>query len=530
MKNQNNKTEAEQIKDLFLFCLKHWYHFVIGFAIFGAIGIIYLKTATPVWNTQARVSLRHDESLFGSSISKASSLMSSFGLGGGSQSIEDETLKMNSHGYTKSVVKKLDLNTEYVQSEFFGLSKTNLYGQTPVVLSVDPAMADTLTNGIKFSMDIKQGKTEIKMKAGKKKVADYEITTYPATIETPWGKYTFEKSDIYDSFEYPFNLKISYTGYDYMAQVYQRELFVDYQKRTSDLINLGFKCENPDFAKRVLNEVIATYNKEWIDDKELVAEKTLDFIDQRLALTKGLLFDADIQIQQFKDKYNLTAIEADVAYYLRLTGELQAQLLQAETQLNIASIIVDFVQDEKNKYSLIPFDLTLADANMSSALTQYNADLVRRNELSKTNAQSAMVRSLDGQIEMQRGNLLVSLENIKKGLQISLTNIRKKEREFNSKIGNVPTIEKDYVNLKREQELQQTVYVLLLEMKEQSAIKGINILPKLKIIDQPYVVNKKVSPRLMNVAGMVFLGGMAMSLFLIYGIPYIKGLRKKEDE
>jgi uncharacterized protein involved in exopolysaccharide biosynthesis len=529
MENQNKKSELEQIKDLFFFLLKHWYYFVIAFGIFGIIGIIHLKTATPVWNVLARVALRNDESLMGANISRTSSLMSSFGLGGGgAQNIEDETLKMSSQGYIRNVVEKLGLNTSYVQSQFLGFSKTNLYDQSPILLSVDPFLADTLTTTIKFQLKVSPEKTRIRMKAGKKPVGNFEISTFPATIETKWGKYTFEKSPAFDSFEFSAKLKIDHSSYDAVAQVYRNRLLIDYHKRTSDLINLGLKDENVPFAKTVLSEVIDSYNREWLGDKELVNEKTLEFINNRLVLTQVLLYDADIQIQEFKDKYNLTEIDADVTFYLRSTGELQAQLLKAETQLNIANIIVDFVQNENNKYALIPFDLTLADANMANAITQYNTELIRRNE-SRGSNESPMARSLDVQLEMQRQNLLVSLNNIKKGLQVSLETIKKREREFNAKIGKVPTIERDYVNLRRAQELQQTVYAFLLEMREQSAIKGINILPKLKIIDRPYVVNKKVSPSKLNTVFMVFIGGMALSLLLVYGIPYLKERRRKNQ-
>jgi len=528
MENQNKKDEAKQIMDLLSLWLKHWYYFVITFAVLGTIGITYYVMATPVWNVSARVSLRHDESLAGGAISRANSIMGAFGLGSGSENIEDESIKMNSQGFVKNVVKTLDLNTTYIQSEYLGFKKTDLYNSPPIILSVDPAMADTITRGIKFTLNIKPDKTKIEMKAGKETIGKYEITSYPATIETSWGKYTFEKSPHYDSYEYPLKLKVNYSNYDYMAQIYRKRLFVDYEKRTSDFINLGFKCENVPFAKDILNELISTYNNEWDNDKLTVSEKTLEFIDDRLVLAKSSLLEADMQIQQFKNKYNLTEIEADVTYYFERTGMLQAQSLSLENQLNVIDIIVDFVSEEQNKYALIPFNLS-TDANIATAIGKYNEELGRRNELYRANVQTSMAKSLDEQIEMYRQNLVTSLENIKKGLLISRNNIRKQENEFRSKLGNVPTIEKDYINLRRDQELQQTIYIFLLEMREQSAVKGINILPKLKVIDPPYVLNKKVSPRLRNVALVVFLLGMSISLSLVYGIPFLKTLREKNN-
>ena len=528
MENRNKQNEAKQLKDIILLWLKHWYYFVISFAVLGTIGIIYYVIATPVWNVVAQVSLRHDESLMGSAMPKTSSLMSAFGLGGGLENIEDETLKMKSHGYIKNVVKKLELNKQYIQSECLGFIKTDLFDQSPIRLIVDSIMSDTITKGINFTMDIREDKTRIKIIAEKKTIGKFEVITFPATLKTSWGNFTLEKTRCYDLYKKPLKLNILFTSYDYMAQEYQEDLFIDYEKKTSDLINLGFKSRNVFFAKNILNEVISTYNYEWDCDKTIVSQKTLDFIDGRLSIAKGLLLNADIQIQQFKDNYNLTAIEADVKYYFERTGILQAQLLASETQLKIIDIILDFIQDEQNKYALIPFSLS-TDANIASVIGKYNEEIGKRNELYKVNAQTAIAKSLDEQIEMHRANLSVSLENIKRGLQISRDNIKKQEGEFSSKIGRIPTIEREYIALKREQELQQTVNIFLLEMREQFGIKAINLLPKLKIIDSPYVYKKRVSPRFRYVALVVFVLGMSISLSFIYGLPFLKVLRKKEN-
>jgi uncharacterized protein involved in exopolysaccharide biosynthesis len=529
MENQNKKNESEQIKELILSWLKYWHYFVISFVVFGIIGAIYYKTADPVWNVSSRVSLRHDESLIEGSASKTNPLMSAMGLGRKSENIEDESKKMNSQGFIKNVVKKLELNKQYVQSEYFGFVKTNLYDSPPVALVVDPTMADTISKAIRFTLDIQEKQTKIKVKAGKKTIGKYEVTSFPFSMETVWGKFTFEKTSHYDLYDKPMKLNVVYTNYDYITQVYRKNLLVDFEKKTSDLINLSFKNKNPYFAKNVLNEVISSYDEEWDYDKQAISEKTLDFINDRLVLVKGLLLDADLQVQLFKSKYNLTNIEADVTYYFERTAMLQSQLLSSENQLKIIDIIIDFVKDEQNKYALIPFSLS-TDENIAEVISKYNEELTRRNDLYKSNIQSDLAKSLDEQIVMYRQNLLISLENIKKGLILSRDNIRRAEGGFDSKIGKVPTIERDYISLKREQTLQQSVYTLLLEMREQSGLKGITVLPKLKIIDPPYVENKQVSPSLMKVGAVIFLFGMAVPLSIIYGVPVLKTLRRKQED
>jgi len=534
MSIQENKSEFEQVKDTVLLWLKHWYYFVISMIICIIIAFVYLKVKTPVMNVTALVSIRHDESLTGGSVaSKGQSVLSAFGLGGGgSENIEDETLKMGSQGYIKKIVKKYDLNFDYVQSKFLGLVKKELYDCSPVILSADEATSDTVSPVI-FTLNVNKDQTNIKLKYAGKVIGRYEVNAFPSVLTTPLGAFTISKSAYYDSYEKPMNIKVLYANYDFMTQLYTGAVKVDFEKKNSDLILISMNSENVKMAKKLLNEMIATYNEEWDSDKNLLNDKTITYINTRLQQTNEDLLRADQAIQDFKDKYNLTDIEADVKYYLTLSGELQPTMLEAETQLKMIDLIVDFVTDEKNKYAMFPLgpNPNIATPAMAEIIGKYNEALAKRNEMNKSNSQSAMVQELNDRVEAQRVTLLTSIDNAKKGLLISVQNLKKKESEIKGKIGEIPTVEKDYLKLKRNQELQQNIYIFLLEMKEETGVKRISLLPKLKVIDEPYAVNKPVEPNFMKVAIMaLFFGGVVLPLSAIYGFPLISNYIRKRKE
>lgn len=529
MNIQGNKSEFEQIKEVIILWLKNWYYFFISMVICLIIAFIYLKTKTPVMEVRAQVNLRHNESLSGgSSVARNNSLLSAFGFGGSSQNIEDETLKMGSHGQVKKVIRELDLNFDYTQISSF--KKKNLYDRSPVILSVDQAISDTIAPVI-FLMEVKNDQTTIKMKRGRKILGEYSINTFPYVIETPSGPFTVSKSNYYDNYKKPLKIQVLHGNFDFMTQLYRAGITVDFEKKTSDLIHLSMNTENTEIAKKILNEVIETYNAEWEYDKNLISGKTIDFIKDRLLSVKDDLADADQAIQTFKDRYNLTDIEADIKFNYAISGELQARILEAETQLKTIGLVVDFVKDEKNKYSPFPLSANIASDAMVEMISKYNEVLLERNDMFSSNSQSALARGLNDRVEMQRKVLLESIDNLKNSLVIGLGDLKKKDSEINSKMGKIPTIEKDFLQLKREQQLQQTIYIFLLEMLEENGVKGISLLPKLKVIDEPYVINKPVEPSLMKVAiTTLFFGGIVFPLSALYGFPVVRSFLRKRKE
>ncbi|MDR0613304.1 MAG: hypothetical protein LBG45_07490 [Dysgonamonadaceae bacterium] len=523
--NKENNSEKEQVAAFLLLCLKHWYYFVISMIICVAVAFVYLKVKAPVWEIAARVSLTDDDSFMKSGgLGRSASLMSAFGVGGGSQNVEDEAKKMASHGYIKKIIKNLDLNKVYVQSEYAGIVKTQLYDRSPVVVSSDPALPDTLNAMLEFIISVKNDDAaDVKLKMLKETVGNYRINAFPAELETPAGKFTLSQSAYYGEYKKPFKIKALLTNYDYMAQLYMKEIEIDFEKKSSDLINLTANHRNPAFAKRILNEIIHVYNSKWIEDKGILSEKTNAFIDGRLRTVVSDLGAVDDNIRSFKDRHRLTDITADVTYYFEINAELQARLTDAETQLKLMDIIFDFVKDGNNKSALIPFSTATLDPSLAEVVNKYNEALLTRNDLHLNSPVTThVIQSMDIQIEAQRKNLLQSLANIKKGLQISLAELKSREKEINSKITGIPSVERQYMDLKREQEIQQTIYLFLVEKREETMLKAISLLPKLKVIDEPYTVNTPVSPSLKKTALFVLFFGGLLPLGAIYFIPAIR--------
>jgi uncharacterized protein involved in exopolysaccharide biosynthesis len=525
-----HKNEKEQILDFILLCFRHWYYFVISGAVCLVLAVIYVKTATPVFQIDAIVALRHDESLTGSVGKQPSSLMSAIGLGRGSENIEDETLKLSSQGMIKEVVKTLDLNKVYTQVKAWGLNKKPLYDHSPVLLSVDPAVADTLVGKVLFKLHIdKAGRGKLKMEYFDD-VRRMTIDSFPVAISHPAADFTLSLAPEFADYKKPFDLEILFTNYDYITQVYRSAIEIDFHKKTSDLISLTVRDPNPDMSKKLIRTTIDTYNQSWEDDKDQLYKSTISYMNARLAENTVALSEADREIERFKDQYQLTDIEADVKFYYAQSAEIQKELLTISTQINYMELVREFIQGESNRYGLIPFSFSAEGQAVNEYIDKYNEFLVERNTLHKSQPQSFKLKLLEEQLDAQRKNLIVTIDKEIEGLQLALAAVKRKDSDVSRRIGVVPTVEREYISLRREQELQQNIYIFLLEKREEMGIRATSLMPKLKVISEPFVVNKLVSPRLFRtLLTALFFGGVVIPLLLIYGLPYLRTLRKKDE-
>jgi uncharacterized protein involved in exopolysaccharide biosynthesis len=532
--NKENKSEREQIFAFLLMCLKNWHYFVISFSVCLVLALAYYKFATRIWEIDAKVGLTEEENLLtlGSTRSSMNSLM---GMSTTKQNVEDEAIKIGSHGYIRKMVENLELNKLYFKSDFFGLCKTDLYDAPPVAVKTNPAIADTLSAGLDFSVNVGKKAIKIKVEYNDETLGKYEITSFPATIQTAFGDFTFTETQVAESedFEKPYNLKIYYLPYDYAAQLYMESIGVEFENKKSALINLSMQHENKGFAKKILSEVIAAYNSINADEKNKISEKALAYIENRLLLAKSELELSERSVAAFKEKHKLTDVTSDLTYYYELNAGLEGQLTGKETQVKLFDLVNDFVSNDNNMFEQIPFYSVTMNETLAGLILQYNSALAKREDmLEHSNTKTSSFVDLEQNIERQRNMIVQTLDNLKKDTELSLGELRNKETAVSSKIGLLPSIERDFKILLREQSIQQVIYSFLVQKREDIRLKDISFMPKLRIIDQPYVLRKPVSPSLKKIVLMLLVfGGGIFPLGAIYGMPYIKQyFRKKKGK
>ena len=303
------------------------------------------------------------------------------------------------------------------------------------------------------------------------------------------------------------------------AQSLQGALSVSLDDEQSTIINLKYQDESPERAEKVLNTIINVYNDRWINDKRLMADSTARFIDDRLLLIDKELSHVDDSISTFKASHEITNLEQVSGLYLQQQTESEAEILKLSNQMHMAQYILDILNDSKSRYKLLPVHTGLASGEAGEQIAQYNALLLKlKNSLEGTSTQNPIIIRQEDQLKEIRQNIIASVSNYIKTLQIQIGTMEGYNADVKEKVVSSPEQAKRLLAVERDQKVKESLYLYLLQKKEENEISMTYTPVPTQVIDMPHGSSYPTFPNKKSIV----LAALLIGLLLPAAVLFVK--------
>ena len=518
----NRQTKSGEINLFYILkdTLRYWKWFLISATICLLLSFLYIFSTQKVYQINANVLIKNESEKGGGSAAMSSMLQGfsfggSLGMGGGS--VDNELLLLSSYTMLRNTIIKLQSNVRYVHSSW--LDKKDYFMDSPLVLKAQEGVAENFVTVLEFKATfLNDGGVEVKVKEGWSTVAEVNGKNFPLEITTPYGDFTLDKTDFYSKTQVK-DMDIVFMGYDLATEILLEQVFVTIKEKKANGINLSIEETNIKRGKALLNTMIDLYNLEGATDKNVAALKKADFIDKRIQMNENELSEIERKIEEYKKENNLTDLETEAEIMLAKNGDFQEKLIDSEIQYATVNMIEEFLLDPANKYALAPFNLGVMEKTASEGLQQYNDFLLERARLLTTSTEdNPTIVLLSQQIDLTRKNVLETFKSIKAGYDFARRDLNAQQAEYVNRIKKMPTQEREFLDMKRQQMVKSELYIFLLQQKEEASMTLANSMEKAKIIDSAYSLSKAIKPN------KLFVFSIALIISLI--IPIISLLIK----
>ncbi len=511
------KPDQKDIKSILQKYLKYWYLFAIGAFVALLISFVYLRYATPIYSAKTTVMLKSEKGGEGPSETSA---FSDIALLNTSRSIDNEMLMLKSESIMKRVVTQLHFEISYIVEGH--VRDVEIYDDdVPVKIIINnfsPAFY-----GKSFILHFKDDNSF--------ELEDNEVHTYRFgdEIDKPYGKFTIVSDADIALSENNQSITVHFHNLEDVAKKYASKLGVAPVNNNATALNITMNDPVASKAIAILTELLKVYDQENKEDKNKVAKKTVNFIDDRLTYLTQELSNVEMNVEDYKQKHELTDVDSQAQEYLATASANRKQVEEIDNQIDVLRSIQAYLSDssgDAGDYKLVPSTLTIQDATLNGLISKFNELQLERERMLRTQLpNNPIIVNIDEQLKNLQKNILENLKNIKKGLYITRHNLMTKSGAVGDQIQKVPMMERQIIEITRQQEIKQSLYLYLLQKKEESALSLAASVSNLRVIDLP-ISKGPVSPVKTN----VYAYSLLLGLFLPFLGLYLKNLFSKKVE
>ena len=529
--NNMNEQDEEKInyQELLFRYIIHWPWFVASVLVCLIGAWVYLHFQTPVYQVSASIMIKDDKKGGNS----GSADLENLGLGGvitSAQSIDNEIEVLRSKTILKEVVNSLELYITYYDEDEF--PKREMYKTSPVVVNLTAQEADKLPDAALIDMQLSSnGGLDVNLKVGLNEY-NKRFDKLPAVFPTNVGTFGFTLRDSLLNGQVEGQKEVRHISTVVsqpfgVAKGYQWALTITPTSKATSVATVSLVNTNIQRGQDFINKLMEMYNQNTNNDKNEVAEKTREFINERIKIIDEELGNTEEKLETFKRKAGLTDISSDAQLAVSGNAEYEKKRVENGTQINLVRDLAKYINNPSNEYEVLPSNIGLTDNGLTTQLERYNELVIERKRLLRTSTESnPMIINLDMSIRAMKANVKTAIDGTLQGLLIVKADLDREAGRFSRRISDAPGQERQYVSIARQQEIKAGLYLMLLQKREENAITLAATANNAKIIDEPATEGDPVSPK----PKMIYMIALVLGVGLPVGIIFLIGLTKFKIE
>ena len=527
---ENEEKSSFDFATIYTALILNWKWFVLSLIICMGAAHIYLRYATPIYQSAAKLLIKDDEGSR-SSFKGGNSIMSATNLGiiSNSNGIDNEMEILKSRTLAQQTVYDLKL---YVNYRHEGKLKDHiLYGDQEVNIDMDlehlkklnaPMNLKITREGRNYhvtgSYNVPIDNNSFNPEAVN---IDKTFSALPATIGTRVGVVRFTQNGNYMLRDGE-SLKATMIAPEIAAGKYVGNLNVTESSKTTTIVDLVLNDEIPQRAIDYLKQLAIVYNRQANEDKNEIAVRTEQFINQRLEKINAELGSTEGQLENYKKRNNMVELKMNATQAVANADQYAQKLSEANTQVALLDELTRYMNEPSNRHQPIPSNVGLSDASATSLINEYNKIALQRNQLLHSASEnSPTVTPLTAQLDDLNSSIKRAMTQARAGLKIQRNSIAAQAGKYEGQINNTPEQERMLTQIGRQQEVKSGLYLMLLQKREENSISLAATADKGKLIDTP-VFTGKVTPKNSIIMLIALILGLAIPAGILFLLEFFR--------
>lgn len=480
--------------------LRRWYLFVIFLLLAAAVAFLYLRYTRPIYKVSSVILIKDEKK----GMKAGMEILEGLDIGG-NKIVENEIEVLKSRTLMKKVVEALRLNVNYYREA--SPVDTDLYGQSPIWIQLEQMIQPAYKKKVVIHI---LGRDKFQVEADGKELGTF---SYGQAVNNNFiGRFRVFLNE--KRFAGEDEIKVSFATVDNVVEKNLEKLDVSLLNQKSTVLSLTYQETSPERGKDILRNLNQQYTLAALGDKNTEATNTLRFIDDRLRLLTGELTDVEKDVEVYKSQAGFTDISSESNLFLEKVKETDTKLNEVDIKIKMLEGVERFLSAPNANVSAVN---SMIEDPILMSLTEKLSELeLQREKYARTVQEgNPLLETVQTQITNTKQAIRENVNNQKRSLGLARQSLASLNRGIESSIRSIPRKEREFVSIKRQQGIKESLYLLLLQKKEETAISYASTVSDSRLVDEAFATPLPVKPSKAVIWLIALLAGLGIPVLII---------------
>lgn len=503
----NTTPEDINIKETLLHYLVYWKWFVVGVVVCMSIALTYLRYSKDIYQTSAKIKIL-DNSQGGMKLpSDITSLFSNKKV-----NLDNEIEVIKSQRLLERVALALNLNTTYYSEG--NVKSSEIWNNCPFkVIWLDPKDSINLKK-VRFSIEFEKEGYKI---VSEDKLSN-ELFQFGQKNKVSGQSFILALSDnVIPQKRAKERFTINRAPLSVVVESLSNSIQVVSTAKQSEVLSLVLTGENKDKSEAIINSIIDEFNQDGVVDRQLISQRTIDFVNERFVYLSTELDSIENKKQIFKKDNKLSYLLEDAKATVTRKAVTEGEFYSLETQIALAKLLEDTLKKD-GAFELLPSNIGIENENINTLIADYNKAILERNKLMQSaGVKNPIVVEFSDKLVELKQNILYSIRVLQKQLNVSINNVKSLKQDNTNLFGSIPGKEKILRSIERQQNIKETLYLFLLQKREEASVSKAITTPSIKVVDYAITNFIPIAPK----KNIIYLAALLLGLLIPFGVIFV---------
>lgn len=514
MQNENNAIDryadgsaSIDLKRLIRVLWSRWYWIVGAMVLALLVCFAFLKIAKPRY--EANATLRYNEKK--TQLDELNELIQPDG--GSSQEYITEKFVIESEEVIDNAIAKLNRPFTFYQETTF--RNEDVYPYQPFTAELVSYVDENFDKG-KFEIH-KDG-----------------IITYITEDETENLSFNISKDTLIAVRGLVFKIKsverltddysFTYNDLNTIKRAIDDKIEVKETERNLPILEVSFTYYNKKFTQDFLDKLIEAYEDYNLLQKRRSSDLTINFIRKQVELYSSKLRQASSEVASYKQSNSVPNLESSMS-------EVSTKMTELETQKNTLDIQKSYINLLENSLSnrFEPINIgsvgldNTSDGVLVKLVSDMNKLLADRKGklLLGLSVNSDQIKATDEAIEQVRQQILSNINVQKQKNDGTLRLVNANLSTLRGRVNSLPSVERQLLYLESDRNVQEKIYMLLLNKEIEASIVKAGFLPSFNVLTR--TGSHKTYPQAVQVLLICLISGLILGFGSIFVARFLHG-------